>query len=90
VRAVDDLSAELILIGENLCRREMSAPEQAIAVSRRKAIYLQLHPDSRPTAEGGEGRHKETRRISGDESVAAAGRNGRRSGSRLHAFLRVD
>ena len=50
VREVDDLHAELILIDENLCRHELSAAERSIAVIRRKAIYVQLHPH---TAHGG-------------------------------------
>jgi ParB-like chromosome segregation protein Spo0J len=43
---VDDLVAELVLIDENLCRRDLPPAEQAIAVKRRKAIYLQLHPET--------------------------------------------
>jgi uncharacterized ParB-like nuclease family protein len=69
VREADDLLAELVLIDENLCRHDLSPAERVIAVKRRKAIYLQLHPETRPTGDGGEGRHKETRRQLGDESV---------------------
>jgi ParB-like chromosome segregation protein Spo0J len=69
VREADDLLAELVLIDENLCRHDLSPAERALAVKRRKAIYLQLHPETRPTTDGGEGRHKETRRQVGDESV---------------------
>jgi ParB-like chromosome segregation protein Spo0J len=69
VREADDLLAELVLIDENLCRHDLSPAERSIAMKRRKAIYLQLHPETRPTADGGEGRHKETRRQLGDESV---------------------
>jgi ParB-like nuclease domain len=51
IREVDDLVAELVLIDENLIRRDLSPAEEAIAVIRRKAIYLQLHPE---TAHGGD------------------------------------
>src|SRR3974377_831580 len=39
-----------VLIDENLCRHELSPAERSIAVTRRKAIYVQLHPR---TAHGG-------------------------------------
>jgi hypothetical protein len=70
VRDVDDLRAELMLIDENLCRNDLGPAERANAFARRKKIYLLLHPETRPTSEGGEGRRKETRRQFGDESVA--------------------
>ena len=47
----DDLRAELAMIDENLCRAELSAGERAQATARRKAIYLELHPE---TAHGGD------------------------------------
>lgn len=46
IREADDLLAELVLIDENLCRHDLSPAERAIAVKRRKAIYLQLHPET--------------------------------------------
>jgi ParB/RepB/Spo0J family partition protein len=51
LREADDLVAELVLIDENLCRRDLSPAERASAVKRRKALYLQLHPE---TAHGGD------------------------------------
>jgi ParB-like chromosome segregation protein Spo0J len=51
LREADDLVAELVLIDENLCRRDLTPAERAVAVKRRKAVYLQLHPE---TAHGGD------------------------------------
>lgn len=42
----DDLRAELAMIDENLCRAELSPSEKAQQTARRKAIYLQLHPET--------------------------------------------
>ncbi len=47
----DDLHAELAMIDENLMRAELSASERASSTARRKAIYLELHPE---TAHGGD------------------------------------
>lgn len=46
----DDLHAELAMIDENLCRAELSPSDRAMQTARRKAIYLELHPE---TAHGG-------------------------------------
>ena len=43
----DDLHAELAMIDENLCRAELSPAERALAISRRKAIYEELHPSTK-------------------------------------------
>jgi ParB-like chromosome segregation protein Spo0J len=70
VRAQDsDLIAGMAVIDENLIRNELSPAERAAAVVHRKALYELLHPETLPTSEGGEGRHKQTRRQFGDESV---------------------
>lgn len=42
----DDLHAELAMIDENLMRAELSASERASQTARRKAIYLELHPET--------------------------------------------
>ncbi len=42
----DDLHAELAMIDENLCRNELSPAERATQTARRKAIYLELHPET--------------------------------------------
>jgi ParB-like chromosome segregation protein Spo0J len=47
----DDLHAELAMIDENLCRAELSPADRAKQTARRKAIYLELHPE---TAHGGD------------------------------------
>lgn len=49
----DDLHAELAMIDENLCRAELSPADRAKQTARRKAIYLELHPE---TANGGDRR----------------------------------
>lgn len=47
----DDLHAELAMIDENLCRAELSPADRAAQTARRKAIYLELHPE---TGRGGD------------------------------------
>ncbi len=42
----DDLCAELAMIDENLCRAELSPVDRAQQTARRKAIYLELHPET--------------------------------------------
>jgi ParB/RepB/Spo0J family partition protein len=42
----DDLHAELAMIDENLCRAELSPADRAAQTARRKAIYLELHPET--------------------------------------------
>lgn len=42
----DDLRAELAMIDENLCRAELSPADRAKQTARRKAIYLELHPET--------------------------------------------
>lgn len=49
--ADDDLHAELAMIDENLMRAELGPAERAQGTARRKAIYLELHPE---TAHGGD------------------------------------
>lgn len=44
--ADDDLHAELAMIDENLCRAELSPSDRARQTARRKAIYLELHPQT--------------------------------------------
>ena len=44
---VDDLTAELMLIDENLIRQDLSPAERSIALRRRKAIYEELHPETK-------------------------------------------
>lgn len=48
----DDLHAELAMIDENLCRAELSPADRAKQMARRKAIYLQLHPETGHGAPG--------------------------------------
>jgi hypothetical protein len=54
LNSVDDLHAQLILLDENLYRNDLTAAERSIAQARRKAIYLQLHPETKRGAAGGE------------------------------------
>lgn len=42
----DDLRAELAMIDENLFRADLSPAERAKQTARRKAIYLELHPET--------------------------------------------
>lgn len=49
----DDLHAELAMIDENLCRAELGPSERAQQTARRKAIYLELHPQTEHGANAG-------------------------------------
>lgn len=49
----DDLHAELAMIDENLCRAELSPADRAKQTARRKAIYLELHPETAQHTAGG-------------------------------------
>jgi hypothetical protein len=42
----DELHAELAMIDENLCRAELTPSDRASQTARRKAIYLELHPET--------------------------------------------
>ena len=44
---LDELHAELAEIDENLIRSNLSPAEEASAISRRKAIYEELHPETK-------------------------------------------
>lgn len=56
---LDKLHAELAQIDENLVRNQLNTAELARALARRKEIYEQLHPETRPvTRRGGPGRGK--------------------------------
>lgn len=66
VVASDDLRAELAMIDENLCRAELSPSERAQQTARRKAIYLELHPETAV----GENQHTRVRQV-GEGSDAA-------------------
>lgn len=47
VRGDDDLHAELAEIDENLIRNDLSPIERSAAQARRKAIYQELHPETK-------------------------------------------
>lgn len=42
----DDLQVELMEIDENLCRAELTPAQEAACITRRKEIYLALHPET--------------------------------------------
>jgi N6-adenosine-specific RNA methylase IME4 len=67
ISPLDDLEARLWEIDENLCRNELSPAERAVAISRRKAIYEQLHPETKHGAVGGG--HEQSRQV-GDSAKA--------------------
>ncbi|BAU93425.1 methyltransferase-like protein KIAA1627 homolog [Methylorubrum populi] len=79
VVADDDLRAELAMIDENLMRAELSPADRARGTARRKAIYEELHPETRH----GVNQHDSSRQV-GDcserfsaETAAATGRSER-------------
>jgi hypothetical protein len=49
---LDDLHAELAEIDENLIRSQLSPAQTADAIARRKAIYLEIHPETKRGAAG--------------------------------------
>ena len=53
----DDLHAELAMIDENLCRAELSPSDRAKQTARRKAIYLELHPETAEHVAGGKAKN---------------------------------
>lgn len=57
----DDLHAELAMIDENLCRAELSPADRAVWTARRKAIYLEMHPE---TGHGGDRKSDQVENIS--------------------------
>lgn len=75
----DDLHAELAMIDENLMRAELSPSERAEQTARRKAIYLELHPE---TAHGGDRKSDQVAKLSTrsfDAETAAATSQSERS-----------
>lgn len=60
----DDLHAELAMIDENLCRAELSPSDRARQTARRKAIYLELHPETAAGTAGAEARWNATDNLS--------------------------
>lgn len=67
---------------ENLCRAELSPADKARQTARRKAIYLELHPETAPVTErGGPGRGKTTDNLStvsfADATAAVTGSDAR-------------
>lgn len=60
----DDLHAELAMIDENLCRAELSPSDRAKQTARRKAIYLELHPETAAGTAGAAARWNATDNLS--------------------------
>lgn len=54
----DDLRAELAMIDENLCRAELTPSDRARQTARRKAIYLELYPETAQHVAGGKARQE--------------------------------
>jgi len=75
----DDLRAELAMIDENLMRAELSPADRAKGTARRKAIYLELHPETAQGVAGGNARQGvATDNLSfADATADATGRNAR-------------
>lgn len=79
----DALRVELAEIDENIQRNSLSAAQEAKALARRKAIYLALHPETKPVTErGGPGRgNKTTENIStvsfAEDTAAKTGKTSR-------------
>src|SRR5215211_6386688 len=52
-----DLTAELAMIDENLCRADLSSAERAKHTARRKEIYEELHPETKRGLAGAVAKH---------------------------------
>jgi ParB-like chromosome segregation protein Spo0J len=68
LKGLDAVDAELCEIDENLIRADLTQAEQAAHHARRKELYEQKHPETKPTNRAGPGRGK-TRRQNGNESA---------------------
>jgi ParB-like chromosome segregation protein Spo0J len=67
---VVDLTGPAAMIAqcdENIRGSNLSPAERALFTRWRKAANQELHPETRPTSAGGEGRHKQTRRQLGED-----------------------
>jgi ParB-like chromosome segregation protein Spo0J len=80
IREADDLTAELVLIDENLCRRDLSTAERARAVLRRKVLYELI-----PTAMAAFGPARPATRVAG--LVLLVRRPSRPGASPLRLFM---
>jgi len=69
--ADDDLHAELAMIDENLCRAELTPSDRARQTARRKAIYLELYPETAEHVAGGKG-NATVDKLSAVQSFAAS------------------
>lgn len=67
----DDLHAELAMIDENLCRAELSPSDRARQTARRKAIYLELHPETAEHVAGGVAKNSAADNLSAAPSFAS-------------------
>ncbi|MBO9100322.1 MULTISPECIES: hypothetical protein [unclassified Rhizobium] len=69
------------MIDENLMRAELSASERAVQTARRKAIYLELHPETAAGVAGAIAKHFATDNLStasfASETANATGKDER-------------
>jgi len=68
VVTLSDLQRQIAECDENLRGPRLTPAERALFTRRRKDAYEALHPETRATSAGGEGRHKDTRRQIGDDT----------------------
>lgn len=62
------VEAQLAEIDENLVRADLTPAQREALIARRKELYEQKNPETKPTKEGGAGRRKATRRQNGDDT----------------------
>jgi len=70
VTEYDDLHAELAEIDENLIRSPLTPAQEASAIFRRKAIYEELHPETKQHVAGAHGANKAMGNASENSALA--------------------
>lgn len=73
----DPLLIELAEIDENLIRNNLSALQEGLQLARRKAIYEELHPETRHGATGRAGKKDDTVSSFSEDTAAKTGKDKR-------------
>lgn len=85
----DDVAVELDEIEENLARRDLTVLERATLELRRRDLYRELHPETRPGVAGARARYLQTKRPSFAAANAEPGSGKRMIEQRLQIAERL-